>query len=171
MSATLSSPPLWRRVAEAQLGVREVPGAKSNPRILSWARKVGGRLGIAFTDDATPWCGLFVAYCMTAAGIAPPPIAVRAKAWASWGEPLEVATDGAVLVFERPGGGHVGLYAGETGQAYHVLGGNQGDAVSFAWIAKARCIAIRWPTGEPRPARPVRIVGAKAPAVLSTDEA
>jgi len=167
----MTDTPLWRQVAEAQLGVREIPGAKSNPKILDWARKVGGRLGVDYRDDATPWCGLFVAYCMTAAGIAPPPIAVRAKAWASWGEALAEPTDGAVLVFERKGGGHVGFYAGETTTAFRVLGGNQGDAVSFAWIAKDRCIAMRWPAGAPRPARPIRIVGLKGPAILSTNEA
>ena len=155
----MTEAPLWHRVAEAQLGVREIPGVRSNPRILEWAKKVGGRLGIGYTSDETPWCGLFVAWCMTAAGLIPPPIAVRAKAWASWGEPLDAPGLGAVLVFERPGGGHVGLYAGETSAAYRVLGGNQGDAVSFAWIAKARCVAVRWPTGVPRPARPVKVVG------------
>jgi hypothetical protein len=64
-----------------------------------------------------------------------------------------------VLVFERPGGGHVGFYAGESGASYRVLGGNQGDAVSHAWIAKARCIAVRWPPGVPAPAKPVKVVG------------
>jgi len=162
--------PLWFGVAKAQIGVKETPGARSNPKIIEWAGKVGRKLGVAYTDDATPWCGLFVAYCMTAAGQTPPDIAVRAKAWATWGQPVE-PTLGAVLVFERPGGGHVGFYAGETSTAYRVLGGNQGDAVNYAWIAKSRCIATRWPPGVPLPPKAVRVVGFPEPKAVSTNEA
>ena len=74
----MNSTPLWHGVAKAQIGIKEVPGPKSSPAILQWAGKVGRKLGVAYTDDATPWCGLFIAYCMTAAGQTPPDIAVRA---------------------------------------------------------------------------------------------
>ena len=141
--------PLWLAVARAQVGVRETPGPKSNATILGWAAKVGKALGIAYADDAVPWCGLFVAYCVTAGGLFAPPIAVRAKSWASWGEASKPCL-GAVLVFERQGGGHVGFYAGEDPTAFHVLGGNQGDKVSVTRIAKDRCIAVRWPAGRPK---------------------
>lgn len=150
------SPP-WMTIARANLGVREAPGPANSPTIMAWAKRLGAKvLGILYTDDsATPWCGLFCAEVMTEAGFKPPPIAVRAKSWASWGD-SGPAGEGAVLVFQRPGGGHVGLYAGETPAAYKVLGGNQGDAVSYAWIAKARCIAVRWPPGAV-PAAPVLV--------------
>ena len=166
----MSDTPLWHGVAKAQIGVKELPGPKSNPTILTWAGKVGRKLGIAYTDDAVPWCGLFVAYCMTAAGQTPPDISVRAKAWATWGLPVE-PTLGAVLVFERPGGGHVGFYAGETAAAYRVLGGNQGDAVNYAWIAKHRCIAVRWPPKAALPPKVIRVVGFPDPKNISVNEA
>ena len=166
----MSDTPLWHGVAKAQIGVKELPGPKSNPTILTWAGKVGRKLGIAYTDDAVPWCGLFVAYCMTAAGQTPPDISVRAKAWATWGLPVE-PTLGAVLVFERPGGGHVGFYAGETAAAYRVLGGNQGDAVNYAWIAKHRCIAVRWPPKASLPPKTIRVVGFPDPKNISVNEA
>ena len=166
----MSDTPLWHGVAKAQIGVKELPGPKSSPTILTWAGKVGRKLGIAYTDDAVPWCGLFVAYCMTAAGQTPPDISVRAKAWATWGLPVE-PTLGAVLVFERPGGGHVGFYAGETAAAYRVLGGNQGDAVNYAWIAKHRCIAVRWPPNANLPPKTIRVVGFPDPKNISVNEA
>lgn len=144
------------QAAKEQLGVAETPGPKSTPKILAWAKALGAKLGIAYTDDATPWCGLFVAMCVNATGLAPPKIAIRASSWANWGDPLPHGIEGAVLVFQRPGGGHVGFYAGETATAYRVLGGNQGDRVSYAWIAKARCIAVRWPTGAPRTTDPIQ---------------
>ena len=166
----MTDTPLWHSVAKAQIGVKELPGPKSNPTILTWAGKVGRKLGIAYTDDAVPWCGLFVAYCMSAAGQTPPDISVRAKAWSTWGLPVE-PTLGAVLVFERPGGGHVGFYAGETAAAYRVLGGNQGDAVNYAWIAKHRCVAVRWPPKANLPPKTIRVVGFPDPKNISVNEA
>jgi uncharacterized protein (TIGR02594 family) len=113
-----------------------------------------------YNADSVPWCGVFVAKCLDEAGITSPPFAVRAKAWVNWGANLraERLAPGAVLVFERPGGGHVGFYVGEDADAYHVLGGNQGDSVSVARLAKERCIARRWPNGRPVLGKPVRVI-------------
>ena len=168
-TATLTATPPWMPLARAKLGIRETPGPANSPTIMGWSRRLGVKvLGILYADDsATPWCGLFVAEVMSEAGFVAPKVAVRARAWAFWGEPV-TPCEGAVLVFERPGGGHVGFYAGESATAYQVLGGNQGDAVSLTWIAKGRCIASRWPTG-------VRPLGARKPVLaggpLSHNEA
>jgi len=163
----MSKPP-WMTFAEQQLGTAEVPGPGNNPKILQWAARLGSKLGIAYREDATPWCGVFVGMCIAAAGLQPPGIAVRAKSWALWGQELRTPCEGAVLVFERPGGGHVGFYAAERPDAYLVLGGNQGDKVSKAWIAKSRCIAIRWAPGVPLGKR---IVLAANGQPVSTNEA
>jgi uncharacterized protein (TIGR02594 family) len=136
--------------ARAQIGTREASGPANNPRILNWAQKLGAKvLGVSYAADATPWCGLFCAAALAAAGHRPPPIAVRARQWALWGQAADPCV-GAVMVFSRDGGGHVGFYEGERADAYLVLGGNQSDAVSRAWISRERCVAIRWPHGEPR---------------------
>lgn len=164
--------PPWLAAARALNGTREAAGAANNPTILGWAKRLGTKvLGMVYNADSVPWCGLFVAHCMHEAGIAPAPIAVRAKAWASWGARLrpERLAPGAVLVFERPGGGHVGFYVGEDATAYHVLGGNQGDRVSIMRIAKDRLVASRWPTGVAVNGGPVRLSTSGAP--LSKDEA
>lgn len=91
--------------------------------------------------------------------MAPAAIAVCAKSWTTWGQPIrpERLAPGAVLVFERAGGGHVGFYVGEDTAAYHVLGGNQSDAVTIARITKSRCVARRWPEGRPVVGKPVQI--------------
>ena len=73
-----------------------------------------------------------------------------------------------MLVFTRPGGGHVGFYVGEDAAAYHILGGNQGDAVTIVRIVKSRYIARRWPEGRPVIGKPVPIA---ATGRLSTDAA
>lgn len=68
-------------------------------------------LGVAFNADDTPWCGVFAAACLQEAGVDPPAFAVRAKGWADWSANLrpDRLAPGAVLVFEREGGGHVGF--------------------------------------------------------------
>lgn len=169
----MATEPAWLLAARAKLGTREAPGAANNPTIMGWAKKLGTKvLGIAYNADSVPWCGVFVAACVAEDGIAPAPIAVRAKAWATWGANIrpERIAPGAVLVFERAGGGHVGFYVGEDTNAYHVLGGNQGDRVSIMRIEKSRCIARRWPAGRPVFGGP-RKMTATAGIPLSRNEA
>jgi hypothetical protein len=71
-------------------------------------------------------------------------------------------------VFQRPGGGHVGFYVGEDATIYTVLGGNQGNDVTSARIAKGRCVARRWPAGQPLTGKPVMLATA---AAVCTNEA
>lgn len=169
----MAKEPAWLLAARAKLGTREAPGAANSPTIMGWAKRLGAKvLGMAYNADSVPWCGLFVAQCVSEDGLTPAPIAVRAKSWATWGvniQPERIAP-GAVLVFEREGGGHVGFYVGEDSAAYHVLGGNQGDRVSIMRLEKKRCIARRWPAGRPVFGGPVKMT-ATAGVPLSRNEA
>jgi uncharacterized protein (TIGR02594 family) len=143
----------WLAVARSLVGTREVPGAANNPVIMAWGNRLGAKvLGIAYGNDATPWCGLFAAHCIASAGLTPPAIAIRAKAWASWGTGIPANTPrppiGCVAVFQREGGGHVGFVAGVYGNGdLAILGGNQGDAVNERRFGRDRLIALRWPAG------------------------
>lgn len=137
--------PAWMVEADSNIGVREIPGPTHNPKILGWL----ARLKAWWREDETPWCGTFVAHCILTAGIEPPKEWYRAKAWATWGSRLSPPRYGAILVFDRAGGGHVGFYASEDHEAYHVLGGNQSNQVNLTRIAKSRLVASRWPKGEP----------------------
>jgi uncharacterized protein (TIGR02594 family) len=113
-------------------GTLEVPGRGSNPTILSWAEEVG--LERVYTADHIPWCGLWMATVALRAGKWIPRQPLWALSWATWGDDGGQPELGDVLVFVRPGGGHVGLYVGEDHAAYHVLGGNQSDSVSIARV-------------------------------------
>ena len=145
--------PHWVRVAQALIGVHEGIGPEINPVIIDWARQEGGWIERFYRDDEIPWCGLFVGHCLQVAGLAGPKNPLSALAWADWGQPLvpDILCLGAVLVFKRAGGGHVGFYMGEDpdGQALHVLGGNQADQVSVTRIMRNRLFAARWPDGLP----------------------
>lgn len=138
----------WMPYARSLIGVREIPGSRHSSAIMGWIKGLGSRkLGITVKDDETPWCGTFAAHVMDHVGITPPPIAVRASAWSEWGRGLLNPRVGCILTFTRQGGGHVGFYVGQDDTHLHVLGGNQGNAVSITRIAKDRLSAMRWPHG------------------------
>lgn len=165
--------PAWLQAAREKIGTRETAGPASNPTIMGWAKRVGAKLlGIPYREDGTPWCGLFVAACMVEAGILPAAIAIRAMAWLDWGSRLQFhrIAPGAVLVFGRSGGGHVGFYVGEDATHFHVLGGNQGDRVSVMRLEKSRAIAARWPKDVPVKGAPVMMT-AVAGIPVSRNEA
>jgi uncharacterized protein (TIGR02594 family) len=160
---------LWFETAKSLLGTREITGPNHNTTILSWARGIGGWLGKFYNADEIPWCGLFVAHCFRVAGLPVGQNSLSALSWAQWGVPIQKASPGALLVFIRSGGGHVGFYVSEDKDAYHVLGGNQSNAVTITRIAKNRLKAIRWPAKTPLPTQGP--VFAKFNGALSTNEA
>lgn len=161
--------PLWLSVASAFLGLAEVPGPGSNPVIAKWAKD----LGVPYADDDEAWCALFMNRVLAACHL---PVSgktydlLRAKSFVDYGVPLLLPTLGAILVFTRPTGGHVGFYLGETAMDYRVRGGNTANAVGDTWIAKSRLIAVRWPIAVAGTlAAPIMLAANGEPA--STDEA
>jgi uncharacterized protein (TIGR02594 family) len=162
---TKANEPTWLTIARAQIGTRELPGPTHNSSLLAFLNSAKRFNGVIWQDDEMPWCGGFVAACLLAADIEPVKIAARAKSWATWGSRLQATrlSAGAVLVFDRPGGGHVGFYLGEDRAHYHVLGGNQGNAVSVSRIVKSRMTAARWPKGVPVLGKPVLLAANGTP--------
>lgn len=135
----------WMDLAYRYRGLKEVLGVKNNPTIMGWAKRLGTKiLGMTYNADSVPWCGLFIAHIMDASGFVPVKIAVRAKSWANFGVAITPVW-GAILVFNRPGGGHVCFYHAEDETHYHVLGANQSDSVNIMRIEKSRLTASRWP--------------------------
>jgi len=142
--------PRHLQIALDFIGTTEVVGPGSNPKIISWARELN--LLDIYKDDDTAWCGLFFAICTKRAGRDLPTFTdkydyLRALKYASIWLPVMRGGEGLgdVLIFQRPSGGHIGLYVGESKQSYFVVGGNQGNKVSITEIAKERCVAIRRP--------------------------
>lgn len=133
-------------------GTKEVVGKGTNPQILMWAKEINAYIGIEYTDDSMPWCGIFIGVVMKRAGHTPPYICCRAKQWLKFGRYVNTPMLWDVLIFGREGGGHVGFYVGEDTEHYHVLGGNQKDCVCIIRIKKDRLEGARrvdW-SGKPR---------------------
>ena len=157
--APKAAEPRWLAHARQWIGTAEIPGPRHNPAIVKMRMALGG---FGFKDDDIPWCGDFVAHCIKDAGLAIPKLYPRALAWADWGKACK-PTVGAVVVFKRNGGGHVGFLVGEDAGHYHVLGGNQSNAVNIMRMEKGRMVAIRWPgeLGLPVPGLPKLLAGGK----------
>lgn len=162
--------PAWLVEAERLQGVEETPGPGSTSEIMAWAADQAPWIRAAYVGDHVPWCGLFAAHCVRTAGLALPKNPLSALAWAEWGRPLDAPVPGAVAVFRRSGGGHVGFVVGEGARGdLLVLGGNQSDRVGVARFPRDRLVALRWAEGAPVP-RNLPLIR-DAGAALSTNEA
>jgi len=136
-------------------GVQEIVGQIHNLEILSWAEE----LGIAYSQDETPWCGLFIAIVAKRAGKEVPENPLWALNWGKFGLHQNKAMLGDVLTFKRPGGGgHVGLYVYENKENYGILGGNQKDRVGIVEIKKLRLNDIRRPKYNIQPSNVRQII-------------
>lgn len=140
------------------LGIQEIKGPKSNPVILKFAEDIG--VSDIYKNDDTSWCALSHNAIALRAGKAifgykDKYDLLRALAFQKNGTeinkedwvvvPISDAILGDTLIFKRPGGGHVGMYIGETDSHYIVMGGNQNNMYSFTRIAKYRLVAVRRP--------------------------
>jgi uncharacterized protein (TIGR02594 family) len=136
-------------IAENLLGMGEVP----NRAQLRDFMETGG----ANLDPVTAaWCAAFVNASLGHAGVEGTG-KLNARSFLDWGQPVEQPRRGDVAVFSRgdPNGwqGHVGFFDGynEDG-TIRVLGGNQGDAVSYANYSPNALLGFRRaPDGSPMP--------------------
>jgi uncharacterized protein (TIGR02594 family) len=179
--AWLDKEPGPRLLLEARklYGTVEVPGKRDSPIILGWARELG--LERTYSHDSVAWCGLFAAIVARRADKPEcPKNPLWALNWGLWGNDAGQPELGELLTFIRHYrdergrekiGGHVGFYVGEDDLAYHVLGGNQSNAVTIARVAKDRLRACRsyYKNGKPDNVRPVFLHTSGEP--LSDNEA
>lgn len=137
----------WMVEAEKWVGVHERRGYKRlYASIKQWLQD-------RFDPRTTPWCGAFVALVIR--GSLPkekiPENPWGARNWLEFGKkcPLQ---EGAIAVFwrgRRSGwSGHVGFVDAIDRKRglIRVLGGNQSDAVTYAWLSTDRLLECRWPS-------------------------
>ncbi len=142
----------WLRIAHQQLGVTEIPGERHNQKILDYH----GVTTLKATSDEVFWCSSFICWCFEEAGIRSTRSA-RARSWLRWGASLSLRYIplGAVCVFNRGGphdasvieaSGHVGFFISDEGaERILILGGNQGNAVSYRTYGRKDLLGVRWP--------------------------
>jgi uncharacterized protein (TIGR02594 family) len=140
------------KIAQRFVGLKELPGAMSEPLVLAMLR-----LDSKWVEsDETAWCSAFANFVCHILEL-PRSRSLAARSWLTVGTsvPLTDARVGFdVVVLQRGGGkqpgpevlnapGHVGFYAGQDATSVLLLAGNQGDAVSIAAFPKARILGIR----------------------------
>lgn len=132
----------WMIEAKKYVGLQEDTSKTAhNPIILRWLKS----LNAWWAEDETPWCGVFVAHCLSAAGIAYPKDWYRALAYLNYGSKLSKPAYGCVAVKTRKGGGHVCFVVGKTASGKLVcLGGNQNNMVSYAVYDMKDFEQFRW---------------------------
>lgn len=126
-------------VARAELAsnVAEVPGERSNPRIVLYHGTTSGPPA----SDGVAWCSSFVNFCVEQAGLRGTD-SKWAMSWhtSGWGTAVTDAPQvGDIVVFERREGsaagkqlgGHVGFWLRSSADKITLLGGNQGNRVSI----------------------------------------
>ncbi len=151
-----SSP--WYEIARQEVGVTEDSRTKrNNARILEYHQSTSLDKNLARHDE-TPWCSSFANWCIQSAGIKGTRSA-RARSWLKWGEPLEEPREGCIVVFARPKAGpkagHVGFYAGPSGDRIRVLGGNQSNSVKISRYSRKQLLGFRWPRSIPKTIAPI----------------
>lgn len=134
----------WITEGKKVFGLHEI---KDNAKLRAWLKSDSKTLG---DPKALPWCGDYVETCIKLALPAEKfvgPVGDNpywARNWALFGKEVKPCY-GAIGVFVRNGGGHVGFLVGEDATDWYVLGGNQSNTVSITRIDKTRMIASRWP--------------------------
>lgn len=144
---SIGNDPEWLTEARFLLGTKEVPGKANNQIIMGWAKN----LDQWYPGDDVPWCGLFVAHCMSSGSPKEPQNFNRlgARNWLGYGVSCDERL-GSIAVFWRTHrtnsfNGHVGILTGRNESAVRIIGGNQSNNVTEVWMPRDRLLGFRCP--------------------------
>lgn len=139
--------------AAGELGVKETPGTKDNPRVVEYHKfsTVKNLFGFA---DSVPWCASFVCWVLEKCGLpSTNSAAARSYVWGKWGYSVKAdPLPGDVMVYWRgskpkdmmaKGNGHVTFFLKRAGNIDYCLGGNQGDMVNISTYGRDRLIGVK----------------------------
>ena len=147
-----SFPSRWRCIAlrELDLGVEEVPGNGSNPRILDYAEFAAPDSPLRAQGDDIPWSGLFVAWVVAQSGVDPgnfPENPYRNRTWLKFGAELAEPVSGAIALFytnRRDSPASVmGFFDGEDDKGIYIIAGNVKNSVARVQVPRDRLIGFR----------------------------
>lgn len=136
----------WIKVARKEIGVREYPGPKDNPRVVEYIKATS--ITPTMWHDETPWCASFVCWCLEQVGIRSTRRA-NARSYLDFGREITTPEPGCIAVFARgdhPAQGHVGFVVGvESDGDLQILGGNQANRVCIELQPRSRLLGLRMP--------------------------
>ena len=101
----------WITLARGELGQRDYPGPRHNPRVIEYLNTTSFQAN----DDETSWCSAFVNWCMLGARLRGTNNAA-ARSWLTFGQALSNPRPGCIVILwrESPSSwkGHVGFFEG-----------------------------------------------------------
>lgn len=169
----------WQQTMRSALGILEVPGSGDNLKILAMRDEIAKRYPdmasycAQYQHDSIPWCGLAQAWGLAMAGLRPVfgdddvEKFLYARAWLDYGTRVE-PQPGALAIFAREGGGHVGTIEEVAVGTLAVLGGNQSDAVNITGMSMDNLLGCVWPNAATD--RPMLSLGAEGQLVKEAQE-
>jgi hypothetical protein len=131
--------------ALAEVGQKEIPGAKSNPRIdeyLALCVRGGKLLGLR-GDDQFSWCAAFASWCGLPPGMVPraavAELVTDSRKLGLWRDAGYRPKPGDLAIYARAGGdprkgglGHVNRVVSVSDVFFKAVGGNEADAVKLS---------------------------------------
>jgi len=128
-------------VALKEIGIMEVEGNNSNPRINEYLESVGMR-----GDDEIPWCAAFVNWALEQVDVLGTK-SPAARSFLTWGYRINDPMLGCIVVLKRGSGswqGHVGIFLDDYKGYIRILGGNQLNRVGINAYPKIKLLGFRW---------------------------
>ena len=135
-------------IAIQELGIQEIEGSDSNPRILKYAEEAGFP---DYTDDDIAWCSLFMNW-VAHKGRMKKSGKLNARSWLNSNLGLTVdekPEPGDIVIYWRESPrswkGHVGIFLGYSKDLTRIytLGGNQNNRVSISAYTANRLLGFR----------------------------
>ena len=138
--------PAHYKLALDEVGTKEIPGSRDNPKIVEWFADVGHSW---VDDDETAWCAAFAGAMLEHAGT-PSTGKLNARSYLQWGNKVKSLSDampGDVVVLWRVARnawqGHVGFYHSHEGNYVTLVSGNKANRVGIDKFAHSRVLGIR----------------------------
>jgi uncharacterized protein (TIGR02594 family) len=136
----------WLDDMLADIGVREIKGAKANEKILAYFAEVGHS---ECQSDEIAWCAARVGAALKRSGLPIPPVNVNllARSYLTYGTACE-PKPGAIVIFRRGNStwqGHVGVVTEVVGDRVKYVAGNQGNQVGYDEHSIKGALGFRWP--------------------------
>jgi uncharacterized protein (TIGR02594 family) len=135
----------WFDLALKDIGIREVPGEKDNPKVLRYYEDAGHP---AIKNDSVSWCAAFVGAMLHRSGYKNTG-SLLARSYLKYGIKLAKPVKGCIVVFKRGSStwqGHVGFFSHWVRPGVIAcLGGNQADQVNISYYHESKVLGYRWP--------------------------
>lgn len=126
------------------IGLKEIPGQLSNPKIAEWLLEVG-----LPASDEYAWCAAAMNGILEESGIHGTGSKL-ARSYLNWGEVITEPKLGCVTIIERGSEvwmGHVSFYLDSHNGLVYCLGGNQMNRFGISMYLENKVLGWRWHKG------------------------